>query len=242
MLISPPFLPAQGANEHDEAYVTRCMAGDQPGDGAFPVSLQLGWHGGLHLTAPQDGSDAERVRAIADGKVIFRRDRTVVTTQPASDHPLYYDHGYTSDGCVVIQHDTEIGATAAGQATALRFYSIYLHLQTIDTGVRLNQAIYRKDVIGQAGNIAGQPNRIHFEIVGDDASFRPCSGDCQAPRWAIAAERMRSSAAFISACRPVPRSMRRIRRPRRANLRCKQATPRIPSQGRSTHGSSNSNS
>lgn len=176
MLISPPFLPLQAASESDEVYVARCMAGDRPGDGAFPVSLQLGWHGGLHLTAPQGASGVERVRAIADGKVIYRRERTVVSSQPPTDHPLYYDQGYTSDGCVVIQHDTEIGATAAGQVTPLRFYSIYLHLNTIDAGVRLNQAIYRKDIIGQAGNIAGQPDRIHFEIVGDDVCVRAMLG------------------------------------------------------------------
>ena len=131
MLISPPFLPASLTGETDEAYVNRCMSGDSPGNGSFPVSLQLGWHGGLHLVAPRSANGAaEPVRAIADGKVVFKRERTAVSGMDVSDHPLYYDHGYTSDACVVIEHTTEIGANAAGSATTLHFYSIYLHLHT----------------------------------------------------------------------------------------------------------------
>ena len=44
------------------------------------------------------------------------------------------------------------------------------------SNVVLNRPIYRKDEIGQAGNIGGEPDRIHFEIVGDDASVQAMLG------------------------------------------------------------------
>ncbi len=176
MLISPPFLPTPIANESDEDYVHRCMSGDSPGDGAFPVSFQMGWHGGLHLTAPQGPRGAEPVRAIADGKVVYKRARTLLSGGDAVDHPLYYDNGFTSDGCVIIEHNTEIGMGALGQTTTLRFFSVYMHLHTIHQNVKLDLPIYRKDEIGQAGHIAGVPDRMHFEIIGDDDCVRAMLG------------------------------------------------------------------
>lgn len=54
MIISPPFLPAPIAGESDEAFLDRAMVGGIPGDGGFPLSFDLNWHGGIHLTAPQE--------------------------------------------------------------------------------------------------------------------------------------------------------------------------------------------
>lgn len=55
MIISPPFLPAPVAGETDDAYLARAMVGGIPGDGGYPLSFDLNWHGGIHLTAPQEG-------------------------------------------------------------------------------------------------------------------------------------------------------------------------------------------
>src|SRR5579864_1089637 len=66
MIISPPFLPSQPSGtgyEMDSADAGNtvvpdhdvCAAGMQecaPGNGAYPVSYSLGWHGGPHLIAP----------------------------------------------------------------------------------------------------------------------------------------------------------------------------------------------
>ena len=78
MLISPPFLPARGATQTENDWLDACMTGGAPGEGAFPVSFNLGWHGGVHLTAPAAnpataGNLTEKVRAIADGTVVFVR-------------------------------------------------------------------------------------------------------------------------------------------------------------------------
>lgn len=52
---SPPFIPAPVAGETDDAYLARAMVGGIPGDGGYPLSFDLNWHGGIHLTAPQEG-------------------------------------------------------------------------------------------------------------------------------------------------------------------------------------------
>ena len=145
------------------------MNGGQPGNGAFPVSYKLEWHGGVHLTAPT-GSDGATlpVRAIADGTEEYVRQRT---NADSHDAPLGYADGYTSDAVVVIRHDTEIGADTTGQVTQVSFYSVYMHLSSIHSTVRQGRAIYRKDEIGHAGHIYGKPNVIHFEICCDGANL-----------------------------------------------------------------------
>ncbi|MBC7453806.1 MAG: hydroxyethylthiazole kinase, partial [Massilia sp.] len=124
MLISPPILLPRNTGETDDQWIARCMTGDSLGRGAYPVSHKLEWHGGLHLTAPRNGINVAAVRAIADGKIIFTRAPTVVNSAD-EDHPLNYFNGYTSDACVVIEHNTEIGE---GNAASVIFYSIYHHL------------------------------------------------------------------------------------------------------------------
>lgn len=168
MLISPPFLPPRG-NQTEDQWLDTAMSGGEPGHGAFPVSYLLEWHGGLHLTAPMGGNGvALPVRAVADGTVVFIRQRS---DADSPDDPLNYGDGYTSDAVVVICHDSEIGATAAGQPTPVRFYSVYMHLHSIQPTVRLGRPLYRKDEIGQAGHIYGEPNVMHFEICCDDANL-----------------------------------------------------------------------
>lgn len=168
MIISPPFLPPRG-NQTEDDWVNCAMNGGQPGDGAFPVSHRLEWHGGLHLSAPM-GNDRLPlpVCAIADGTIVLVRQRS---SADSPDGPLNYGSGYTSDAVVVIRHDTEIGADAQGTATAVRFYSVYMHLHSIRPAVIQGRRISRKDEIGQAGHIYGTPNVFHFEICCDDANL-----------------------------------------------------------------------
>ena len=96
MLISPPFLPARAANETEEGWLERCMAGDAPGDGAYPLSFNLGWHGGLHLQAPGDGTTFEPVRAMADGVVVHRSPPNPAQPAGPADPALPLYHLYNT--------------------------------------------------------------------------------------------------------------------------------------------------
>ncbi|MCY7281523.1 MAG: M23 family metallopeptidase [Sphingomonas bacterium] len=174
MLISPPFLLARAANESDEAWVNRCMDGGAPGDGAFPVSFKLGWHGGMHLFAPMNGTQPEAVRAIADGVVVFVRQPTAQPAGPLPPaHPQAY-RGWTDNGVVVIRHATEIGE---GAGAAVAFFSITMHLSAIEPAIRQGRAVYRKASLGTAGQIYGSTRRqIHLEIVCDGANLARLAG------------------------------------------------------------------
>lgn len=177
MLISPPFLPARGAAQTEEQWLEACMNSGTPGDGAFPISFNLGWHGGVHLTAPaatpvSPGNLTEKVRAIADGTVVFVRqanDRADAVTDPQN-----YAGGWTDKGCVVIRHDTEIGE---GVNATVQFFSIYMHLSNVDARIVATRRVYRKAILGTAGQIYGSNERkIHFEIVCDDTNLRQLVG------------------------------------------------------------------
>lgn len=171
MIISPPYLLPRNADETDEAWICRCMPGGQPGDGAYPLSNALQWHGGLHLREPDANA---LVRAIADGEVVFRR---APEQQPSGalppDHPQAYRGGWTDNGVVVLKHTTEIGEGANASVT---FFSIYMHLREIDASVQVNKRIYRKSPLGRAGSVFGEVGRLHFEIICDDANLRRMVG------------------------------------------------------------------
>ncbi|CAN7642367.1 hydroxyethylthiazole kinase [Pseudoduganella sp. LjRoot289] len=178
MLLSPPFLPSKAANQSESDWINTAMVGGAPGDGSFPVSFNLAWHGGLHLTAPASGNATERVRAIADGTVVFKR----VPVQRVTDlaHPLNYRGGWTDNGAVIIRHETSIGE--GRNASFVTFYSLYMHLSEISAGVKVGSRICRKAEIGQAGQIyGGLIRKIHFEVVSDDQNtarlFGRQSGD-----------------------------------------------------------------
>ncbi|WP_422648731.1 hydroxyethylthiazole kinase [Cupriavidus sp. H18C1] len=177
MLISPPFLPPRGANQTESEWIDAAMPGGEPGDGSYPVSYNLGWHGGLHLTAPARGTNGtEPVRAIADGTVVYRRGSHEPPPPPAADSPLSFG-GRTSDGVIVIRHETEIGAARQGNApTRVVFFSIYMHLHTVRNTVQVGSRVNRKAELGQAGYVRGQANRIHFEIICDDDNLRQLIG------------------------------------------------------------------
>lgn len=125
---------------------------------SYPVSYSLGWHGGPHLIAPTAANGhTEPVRAIADGKVVYVRH-----TSPDGTVALQYRNVRTDDGCVVIRHTTEIGE---GDSAKVTFFSVYMHLQSVVGAIEIGKNVYRKDPLGVAGQIYGQPGQVHFEIV-----------------------------------------------------------------------------
>lgn len=142
--------------------------------GRYPISDLLGWHGGMHLLAPTGANNTRLpVRAIADGTVAYVRPPTTAPANPES-HPLGYN-GWTDDGCVIIRHDTSIGANGDAETTA-SFYSVYMHLNVILPGVRPGQATYRKSELGRAGVFEGEAGCIHFEIICDDENLQRLIG------------------------------------------------------------------
>jgi predicted chitinase len=187
MLISPPFLPPRLPNETDEAWLDRAMPRDPHDVGRYPISFgtpdaadtPMMWHPGLHLVAPEVAGAYLPVCAMADGVVRYCRSPSRIDQDP--NHPLNYgDHegqgSWTSDGCVVIEHITEIGATPENVATRVTFYSVYMHLHALEAGLAAGKAVYRKDKLGQAGYVYGQPHRLHLEILCDDANVRAIAG------------------------------------------------------------------
>ncbi|KRB83695.1 hypothetical protein ASE26_11045 [Duganella sp. Root198D2] len=193
MIISPPFLPTRPDNADDASYVAaamppatvNCPASSVP-EGSFPVSLNLGWHGGVHLHAPAQASAALPVCAIADGEIVYARRPTRPVAEPT--HALNYNPygdtpSWTDDGMLIVRHRTEIGAGA--NAEDIEFYSVFAHLSelrgnalTVAGGgaTTAQRRIFRKDEIGLAGRIYNAADHIHMEIVCDDANLNKLVG------------------------------------------------------------------
>lgn len=170
MLISPPFLLINNGQAAD-TWLDTAMTSPVD-EGGFPVTKGLIWHGGLHLVT----SSNLPVRAIADGTIVYVRGSSPQNSN--QDDPLNYHAGanvtgWTSDGCVIIQHDTEIGD---GVDASIRFFSVSMHLEEIPATVVRGRPIYRKDVIGNAGWIYGRVGQIHFEIICDDSNLEKIVG------------------------------------------------------------------
>jgi hydroxyethylthiazole kinase len=164
MIISPPFLSLPELPVYDEQCVNQVMPGGFVNSGAFPVSVAMGWHGGIHIHAPNAD---EPVRAIADGVVVFRRDSATIK----------YAGNDTSTGCVVIRHTTEIGANESDKPVDFVYYSISMHLSKLDEKLpQVGKSIYRKDKLGLAGKIHGAEPRIHFEIIAGDKDIEALTG------------------------------------------------------------------
>jgi hypothetical protein len=130
--------------------------------------------------------------------VVYARDSNAIPahdTDPAimAAHPLLYYKGWTSNGVVILRHDTEIG-----EGTPVTFYSIYQHLHhvhrtpvatkdakgkavTEDVALKKGDKVYRKDPIGAAGAIYGRIGRIHLEIVADEANVAALMGRSSGP-------------------------------------------------------------
>lgn len=177
MLISPPFLLARNNNETEDAWLDRCMTGYGVGDGAYPIGNRLMWHGGQHLTAKRiNANTTEPVRAIADGTVLFKRKSTAT-----SDERLKHGTEIIADnGVVVLKHTTDIGTGT--NATAVTFYSVYMHMDTVAETPAVGKPVYRKDKLGIAGRLdSGTDRKIHFEIVCDTANLNKLVGRSTGP-------------------------------------------------------------
>jgi len=201
MIVSPPFLPVHATDQSEDDWIDSAMK-EAPQDpelpGTFPVGFHLDWHGGMHLQAPADPS----VRAIADGTVVFVRNPKPSNTDPKD--PLNYNRAgqgrsWTDDGCVVVRHQTEIGANGS-TGTGVSFHSIYMHLGEVNCDKKMKTVppppgskkgtkptkkltqvptpfpISRKELVGKAGMVYGNANRIHFEIVCDDTALQAILG------------------------------------------------------------------
>jgi hypothetical protein len=155
-------------------------------EGSFPVSLKLGWHGGVHLHAPALGTITLPVRAIADGEVVFARKPTVQSMDakhPQNYNPYGADTAWTDSGMVILRHVTDIGE--GENAQSIVFYSIIMHLSEL-RGVALRKAsgisptgpqkVYRKEILGLAGRVYNAADHIHFEIACDDSNCRKLVG------------------------------------------------------------------
>lgn len=192
MIISPPFLPTPDAD--DLRYVAAAMPDSidiAPGSGgapagSFPVTTAMTWHNGLHIQAPRDAHNQPLpVRAIADGTVIFMRAPRLANTT-ATDAQNYNPYGntpaWTDNGIVIVRHTTDIGA-AGNTPTTVTYYSVYMHLSYIDAAVEEKKPIWRKAVIGKAGQIYGRDHQIHFEICLNPDELQKLVGVNRAITW-----------------------------------------------------------
>ncbi|MDI3262994.1 MAG: hypothetical protein QJR11_09325 [Fulvimonas sp.] len=178
MLISPPFLSQSAATTPDEDFLAMTLLDQGFGQGAFPLGHDMSWHGGLHLRAPKrDAKTYEPVRAIADGTVAYVRQPKAKPDKPEAVEadPLGYN-GWTDNGCVIIEHTTEIG-----EGLSVTFYSIMLHLKQLAPDLAKGEKIWRKDEVGEAGCIDGVDHQIHFEIICDDAQLANLVGRAADP-------------------------------------------------------------
>ncbi|NHB94799.1 hypothetical protein C5469_22870, partial [Photorhabdus cinerea] len=166
MIISPPLLRDKSDSESDPAWVNRMIPVDA--QRGFPVNVWHTWHGGVHLTHSDSTSRPEKIRAIADGTVHFVR-------QPEfskRDRPPYNYSGGTDCGCVVLKHETEIGSGENGKVT---FFSLYMHLKSLDEAISVGKTVYRKDSLGTVGQVDGA-NAVHFQIFCDDSNLTKLVG------------------------------------------------------------------
>lgn len=182
MLISYPFLPAGAIHDDEDVYLANILEGHLlQYEGRYPVSTLNGpqgpvhrWHGGVHLHG-----GGEPVRAIADG--------TVVAYRFAAQRESYGTLGDYDTGFVLLRHETQ-----TGENTTIVFYSLYMHLanrmdlhadrfQQLPTWLRqsagpqvqrpTNQRVWRKDVLGFAGQLYNR-EAMHFEVFMLDADFQ----------------------------------------------------------------------
>ncbi len=175
MLISYPFL-TESTHSDDSETVRYAFSGQ------YPVTSKFQWHNGIHLMAPVEGyyTGYAPLRAIADGKVIY-------TVEPDASPSAEADHAqnysaytgspeWTDKGMVIIEHTAEIGANG-DTPVSITFYSVYMHMKSL--AVKQGQPIYRKDKLGEAGQIYGHYGHVHFEICMDEANLTTLLG--QAP-------------------------------------------------------------
>jgi len=206
MIISPPFLPAPIANDTEALWLQRAMVqptarapGSKAFEGSFPVSAHMQWHTGIHWVAPYESGAPLPVRAIADGLVVFASPPTPQALHKSdAGHPQNYNPGispslWSDNGCVIVRHETDIGAAGA-VPTRIVYFSLYMHLGTLGDAGHAGHAtpakpapwktgdrIYRKDVIGTAGKVYDAGGNLHFEVCCDTVNLKAILG--RAPAW-----------------------------------------------------------
>lgn len=156
MIISHSILKPN-TNQSDDDWINSLMPYGSA-ENEYPILDTLAWHGGYHQIA--NGND-NVVRAIADGKVIYARKDTDL---------VEYEGTKSNKGCVVIEHETEIGKNIT-----VKFFSIYMHLREIESIIDISRNVYRKQKIGLAGQHQNE-NKIHFDIVCDQENLEKLIG------------------------------------------------------------------
>src|SRR5437879_2355429 len=123
MIISPPFLPANGLTSNTPTSTEPMMDAvdkfELPHHGIYPIAFDRRWHCGVHL---QPDFQNEAVRAVADGQVVAY----LVSQKPITDGRKNSDGSEalnSNTGFVLLRHTTETGV-----GRTLIFYSLYMHL------------------------------------------------------------------------------------------------------------------
>ena len=187
MLISPPFLTDK-TQERDiletglQPVAARIATTSAP-EGNYPVSQSLIWHTGSHLQAPKIGTEYAPVRSIANGKVILVNPARPKVDDPSDGqayNPFGTEASWTDNGMIVLEHETDIGATG-NTAQTVKFYSSYMHMSEIDKAVTVGKKIYRKDIIGKAGMIYAREEQIELSVSCDAANLQKLIG--REPVW-----------------------------------------------------------
>lgn len=155
MHISPPILLPNSMNGSFSDWIIQCMPIDVTRN--FPVNSVGAWHGGIHiLHTDVSGAQANPIRAIADGSIVYAR----LPSENKDKKPLAYN-GPTNDGCVLIRHQILIG----DEPVEFIFYSLTMHMKQVRSEIlsSIGQCIKRGQVLGTSGVVDGK-NAFHFQI------------------------------------------------------------------------------
>ncbi|CAG2141120.1 hypothetical protein LMG19282_01998 [Cupriavidus campinensis] len=98
--------------------------------GAYAVSREWLWHGGIHVTATGAGSSLDLshgVRCMADGAIVaWRLNKTYLANDLPADGEVPAFQAQYSSGFALVRHIMEFPAS-----NSLTFYSLYMHLQDL---------------------------------------------------------------------------------------------------------------
>lgn len=163
MHISPPILLPYSPNGVFSDWAFKCMLVDAAHN--YPVNPVGAWHGGIHiLHTDLSGAQANPIRAIADGTIIYARS----PSENKDKKPLAYN-GKTDDGCVLIRHKILVG----DDPVEFVFYSLAMHMKQVRFEILSNigQRIKREQVLGTSGVVDGK-NAFHFQICCEQKNAR----------------------------------------------------------------------
>ncbi|WMU44635.1 DUF3289 family protein [Enterobacter bugandensis] len=168
MQISPPIHFPHADNKTFGEWVTRCMPVDT--QRSYPVNRGGSWHGGIHIPHTDTGEQANPLRAIADGVVVYAN--YPASSDKRDQKPLNYG-GATDNGCVLIRHEMLIGE----EPEAFTFYSLTMHMKQVRSELRVKNgvSVRRGQVIGTSGMVSGR-NGYHFQICCAPSALEALSG------------------------------------------------------------------